>query len=255
MATAFSAGVSKMAVASLRCCKATMHWRNATSKRRACHWSNRDSDLALDTLYHLSSIAMHAGDIGRARSFLDACLARCDEFEQPWWTATALVNLGIAHGVDGDLQQAGELLSHALALFQRLGDAWAMSICLSNLANVAALQHDVARQTRLLLDALRVFVAFGDLWGVSDGLRDIGEVALDRGQYVEATRLWATATALRETIGAPVISINQQLEDAALQRLREHLDPPVFTDAWTQGQAMDIADALVTAEQVAATVD
>ena len=186
MATAFSAGVSKMAVASLRCCKATMHWRNATSKRRACHWSNRTRIWRWIRSTTSPSIAMHAGDIESPRSFLDACLARCDEFEQPWWTATALVNLGIAHGVDGDLQQAGELLSHALALFQRLGDAWAMSICLSNLANVAALQHDVARQTRLLLDALRVFVAFGDLWGVSDGLRDIGEVALIAGNTLRS---------------------------------------------------------------------
>jgi non-specific serine/threonine protein kinase len=209
-----------------------------------------DDLVTLDTLYHLSSVAIHQGDTQHAQEFLDQCLPLAEEQHHSWWAAAVLLNLAITEGVAGALDTAGELLTRSLAICHAVGDQWLTSICLSNLATVAGLQGDVHRQAVLLQDGIEHFAAIGDMVGITDCLWSLGVAALRNGQPGSAARLFGASQGLAQAVGSPVTAINQGADEQNLRDARELLGEDVFRVAWAEGERMSLPDALAEARLV-----
>jgi len=71
----------------------------------------------------------------------------------------------------------------------------------------------------------------------------LASVVAVQGEPDWAARLWGTAEALREVIGAPLQPIERADYDHAVATVRDHLGEEAFVSAWTEGRIM-------TAEQV-----
>jgi hypothetical protein len=117
--------------------------------------------------------------------------------------------LGKVETARGDHAFARTLYEESLAMAQEIGDKELIASCLEGLASVVAMQGEIA-------------------W---------------------ATRLWGTAEALREAIGAPLPPIEWADYERAVATARDHLGEETFASAWAEGRAMTAEQVLATGER------
>ncbi len=131
--------------------------------------------------------------------------------------------------------------------------------------------HDIARdigdRTEIayaMADLVRVDVERGELDGATEALaeslpransmsaRIIVLLALEgaaglaaaRGDDALAIRLWAAAAADRETSGFANMPADQRLVDARMAEARDRLQPEAVAEAWAEGHALTLDDAV-----------
>ena len=127
--------------------------------------------------------------------------------EQPWRLADALVTLGYAAVDRTCYERAQTLLEEGLTLYTRNGAQTEIALCLE---------------------------AFAALAG---GTR----------QPERAVRLWGAAAALRETLGYPLAPTEQVHHDRRVAAVRAQLDEATWQQAWTEGRAMPLDQAIAYA--------
>jgi hypothetical protein len=91
---------------------------------------------------------------------------------------------------------------------------------------------------------LRERVEAGDLQGVVESLEGVAAVALARHQWTDGVTMLATASAWRRDHGVPLIPALQERSDRDLAQARLALLPNAFEQAWTQGEALAIDQAI-----------
>jgi predicted ATPase len=89
----------------------------------------------------------------------------------------------------------------------------------------------------LAQESLALFRELGDRWGIALALDRLGTVAW-------AVRLWGSAEALREAIGAPLPPIERADYDQAVAAVRACLGESTFVAAWAQGRMLTAAQVL-----------
>lgn len=88
----------------------------------------------------------------------------------------------------------------------------------------------------------------GDRELAATSLEGLASVAGVQGELTWAVRLWGTAEALREAIGAPLPPIDRADYEQAVATARDHLGAETFASAWVQGRTMTVEQALTTGE-------
>jgi hypothetical protein len=86
-------------------------------------------------------------------------------------------------------------------------------------------------------------------WDCAACIEGLAAVAGAQDNVARAVRLWSSALAIREAIGAPLPPIDRPRRDKALARLRAQLDDANFAAAWAEGQAMSLEQAIAEALQ------
>jgi hypothetical protein len=69
-------------------------------------------------------------------------------------------------------------------------------------------------------------------------------LAAARGDDALAIRLWAAAAADRETSGFANMPADQRLVDARMAEARDRLQPEAVAEAWAEGHALTLDDAV-----------
>ena len=80
-------------------------------------------------------------------------------------------------------------------------------------------------------------------------LGGMGSVAADRGAHARAARLWGAAEAVRESTGASVSPVEQQLLEGRQAAVREALGKTTLQADWAAGRRLGLEGA--TAEALA----
>ena len=198
--------------------------------------------------------------------------------------AVSLTNLGLVERDAGRPEAAEAAFKEAIDIWERTGDKQRVSVGVHNAAllaldrgrldDAAALlmrAYDIARdigdRTEIayaMADLVRVDVERGDLDGATDALaaslpravsmsaRIIVLLALEgaaglaaaRGDDALAIRLWAAAAADRETSGFANMPADQRLVDERMAEVRERLQPEAVAEAWAEGHALTLDDAV-----------
>lgn len=89
-------------------------------------------------------------------------------------------------------------------------------------------------------ESLRLRLSIGDKHGIAESLERLATLAHCPEQAIQ---LLATAHALRQTIGAPVLPIGQESYDQHLNALRTQMSETTFIQAWNAGQALSYEQA------------
>ena len=153
----------------------------------------------------LGQLALHRGDESTARSLLEEALAVRQEVRRPWGIAWGIYCLADLTAVQSDYVTAHTHYVECLALLRELDDKEFTASCLEGLGVVV--------------------VAKGD----EDGsIPDI----------LWAARLWGTAEAMREAIGAPISPIRRARYEQAIAIARTQLGEQAFVAAWAEGRIM-----------------
>ena len=152
-------------------------------------------------------MARDRGDLDRARSLFEECLAVSREIKNKSLEAQASVNLGHVAYIEGDYRSARSLYRASLAIYRDLGNQEGVAACLRSFAALA--------------------------------------VKEDRAKH--ASRLWGAAEALYEAIGVPLPTNEPWSHPQLLAAARQVLGDGAFEAAWAAGRAMTIEQAVANA--------
>lgn len=179
--------------------------------------------------------------------------ASADASEAAWRLMSVQPDLAVVNVIPlaevalarGDVSAARRWADDAVAVAPGLHLARA----LATRARVAIAQIDTEQAERDAHDALARAAALNGILIVPDALECLAILAVDAGADREATRLFGAAQALRDSTGQKRFSIYDSEHTKAVTALREALSDREFEEAWSEGEAMSIDEAIAYAQR------
>ncbi len=239
------------------------------------------------SLWHLGLIATAMGEYDRAETVLGESLTLSREAADELRVAMALAGLGYVTMERGRYEDAERLYGESLDLNRRLGHDTNVRLALHNLGDLAARRGDLDRAERMLGECLdlargdevRVDVArtlqvlasiavrrgdatrarlllresveiareIGDRPGIALVVETYAALSASGGDAGRALRLAGAASALRETIGAPLSPSEREDLDAALESARRALGDESARRETDAGARMAVDEAVAYA--------
>jgi tetratricopeptide (TPR) repeat protein len=204
----------------------------------------------LGVAYRLENLGWQAGrfgDYAAARVWFTEALSilhRLDKPEDASYTMSLIGELALR---EGNYQQAQAYLEERLSLLHETGDndIW----LLAHLGYAVLRQGDYARARSLFTEVQQAFKEAQSRIGVVYTVEGMASLSVAQGQPKPATRLFAWANAMRETIGDTRPPIEQADVDRDLATIHTQLDDAAFAEAQTSGRAMSMDEALALALQ------
>ena len=131
-----------------------------------------------------------------------------------------------------------------MAQSRAIGDRWALSLPLRNLGIVALRQGDYQHASALLKESLAILQETQEKWFISRSLETLAGVTALAGDHECAARLFGAGEALREVVGASVLSFYRADYDRGVAAARAGLEPTDFDRAWAEGRALTWEQAI-----------
>jgi hypothetical protein len=146
--------------------------------------------------------------------------------------------------LQGDLERAKATSEEAAAMLREQKYLSYLADALDNLGWVALLRDESERARTLYIERIQLRLDTGDNLGAPDDLEGLACVAAARGETERAARLFGASEALSEEMGAPPESGESALQEPYLAAARSQLDEASWQEAWAQGQAMTLEEAI-----------
>jgi predicted ATPase/DNA-binding winged helix-turn-helix (wHTH) protein/predicted negative regulator of RcsB-dependent stress response len=144
----------------------------------------------------------------------------------------------------GKMAGARDLYQQALFSFREAGDRWGCGRSLADLGKIYCEQGDYDAAQSAYREALKIFVDLGHRRGLARILEGCACLALARGHAERALKLAAAAAHLRRLIGAPLLRAEQLKLDQTLLAAWESLSESEGRNAWAEGSAMSVEEAI-----------
>jgi non-specific serine/threonine protein kinase len=256
---------------------ALAYWQADYRTARA-HWEQglalfrKQGDLrrAAGLLNNLGMVASEEGDFNAARAAYEESVAINRELGDRLGMGYSLHNLGTLASAQEEFAAARSLYEQSLAIYREAGVPWDTAASLQCLGWTAFEQGDLVAAHALHAESLSICRELGDRAMIAESLEALaalareqaGNGAPERGVSVSrvvdagrssaaacrAARLLGAAEALREEVGVPVRTSEQEVYDRGVDRVRRLAGEAAFAAAWAEGRAMTleqiIADAL-----------
>jgi predicted ATPase len=145
--------------------------------------------------------------------------------------------------LEGDNELATSLFETALTSFDSCGDASATARALESLALAALRRGDPRDAGRRVAQALTLARPVGDNRLIAHALPIAAAVVVAREPAV-AARLLGSADAVRRALEVPLEHLEREVAGEAEVRARNALSDAAFSAAWTDGEALDVEEAV-----------
>jgi tetratricopeptide (TPR) repeat protein len=186
-------------------------------------------------------VAIAEGDDRLAGSVLEEGLAAAQGARDKLELALLYNGVGELRRSLGDYNEARTAYEAGLVLSREIGSASFEGVLLFDLGAVALAQGDVTAAIEFYQDALRTAPRTSGLPAVLEG---VAEVLATCGESERATRLFASAAAMREAAGHPVEHTDRPAHERAVSLVRETLGDARFAVLWAEGRAAARQDAI-----------
>ncbi len=176
----------------------------ATTLQQECLALYREYDSTFGiaaALHNLANVLFRRGDLVRAVALLEEALVLQRQLNRKDILAAFLNSLGNALMHQGHHQRATALFTESLALCRELGDSWATAMPLRNLGLVARSQGDYERAAILFEESLALSQQTGSVQDTTVAINDLGQVACAQGDYEQAIALHDESLALARQLG------------------------------------------------------
>jgi predicted ATPase/DNA-binding CsgD family transcriptional regulator len=198
------------------------------------------------TLHLLGRVAYYEGDAISARELGRQSLQVARALPDDWLIAWALHLLGLAAHITDDFATARRHYEEVLTIRRRLGFQEGIGMCAFLLGLVAYRLGDYAESHALTREGLMVFHGLGAKWTVQNALGASACLAA-LAQPRLAVRLAGATQAHGDAVAVPPIPLVQGILRPSLARLRIELGEAEFLEAWAEGQALSIDEAVADA--------
>jgi predicted ATPase/DNA-binding CsgD family transcriptional regulator len=128
-------------------------------------------------------------------------------------------------------------------------EGWHHSVALTTRARVAIAEGDLEQAERDAHAALAAATEVAALLGVPNTLDVLATSATNKGMYPEAARLFGAADGIRGRTGEVRFQIFQAAQDAAVESLRNAMQPDDFESTWAEGAQLSNDDAIAYAQR------
>jgi DNA-binding NarL/FixJ family response regulator/Tfp pilus assembly protein PilF len=233
------------------CAVANCEGQIAAAKRygeegvRLCRAMEAQWDLALS--HFVLGFAINAeDDHTRAFHHFAECHSLFQALEDTWGISVALGGLGFVACQLGDLATARSRFEEAVVLRRASSDKWNMADALNLLGEVVQRQGELEQANSLYAECLALDHEVGDKAHTALVLHHLGVIAQLQGRNECAARLLAAAATLRQRIsGGTFNTFTTAAEyEEDISAVRAALGEETFTAEWTQGEAMELEQAI-----------
>jgi predicted ATPase len=198
-----------------------------------------------NSLSHLGIVLAAQGELAAGQGAIEDAVRQAQELGNVRSIAHWTKALGAIAVLQQEHPRARDLLEQSLSLYRSLDDAWGILGSISSLALVALDEHDNGRARRLLRESIELLRKNGHHYRAAKLLDLSARLAADEGRNRRAAGLFASANACRESGGAELFEGEVRPDPAPyIGQLRSALGEAAFCEAWTQGQAMTLDQAL-----------
>jgi predicted ATPase len=184
------------------------------------------------------------GDLERATQLLEEALTMFRETGDQALIASVLTHLGFTFLFQGDLERATVTSDEAAAMLREQKHLSSLADALSNLGWVALLRGDSERARALYAESIRAQREIGAKVTAPENLLGLACVAAARGEAERSARLFGASEALPEAMGAPLEPGEMALQEPYLAASRSQLDETPWQEAWAEGRAMTLEEAI-----------
>jgi tetratricopeptide (TPR) repeat protein len=185
---------------------------------------------------------LQLGRMGPARRNVTEAIDRHLALGDRQAAAGAMPALGLIAQFDGDLPEARRHFEAALTTLRDGGDAFMVAMTECMIGGVDRQEGNVGAAMQRYEAGLLGYLRVGNVMGVSWVLCFIADLAVERGQPRRALRLMGASDRLRGGTELPNL-VAGSLGDVAL-RARQGLDPAAADDAYQQGYALSLEEAV-----------
>jgi predicted ATPase len=208
-------------------------------------WRNLGERVSVArALSNLGNVAKLQGEFARARELYRESLGIFEEVGDATGVAWTRNQEGDTAREQGDQAGARMLYEQSLSAFRKLGDHFGIAGTLADLGNLACEQEKFAEADALYRESAGMFQALENKRGVARVLEAFACSAAARGEAERALRLAGAATALRQSIGAPLRAVEQARLERRLEPARVAAGVAQGRMAWLEGWVMPAEEAL-----------
>jgi len=187
------------------------------------------------------------GDPTGARRMLEEALRGAREVGDLRYIGLLLASLGSIALYEKDYTRARARFEESLALRRELGDTWGLAQSLMGLATVEQEAGAYGEAHALLKEGLAIELDAGDRLGMAGTLESLAALAAAEGRWVQAARLQAAASLLRERLGVHPWETVTRDRERQVDAARTALGEDAFAEAWANGRAMTLDETLAYA--------
>lgn len=195
-------------------------------------------------LYALGMAELNRNALERASALLEeAATLECASGDTTD-VARVLSVLGLVAVVRHDYERAVALHEEGLVLAQRAEDDLAIGLSLRMGALAYSGLGDHQRANDLCKEGLERALRQRILHQTGHHLHVAAVLAGSQGRAVRSARLWGAAEALREVIGAGLVSVERYYYEPYIAAARSRLDEASWEAAWAEGRHMASEEAV-----------
>lgn len=152
--------------------------------------------------------------------------------------AVSSLLLGSVALKQGDVATARTRVEEGLLLYREMGYREGIAEALSLLGKVEVARGDLTFARTLYEESLTMGRELGQRELIAIGLEGIACVIAELGDPAQAARLWGTAEALREALGAPLHPVERADYGSAVAAVRDQLGEGAFISTWQEGRLL-----------------
>jgi ATP/maltotriose-dependent transcriptional regulator MalT len=203
---------------------------------------NRRGNALAFFLLSLAAGRRHDHDVAVAAAEQSLALFRevGPQYRLPW----AIQRLGVELAGRGDFERAEALFREALLIWQETGYPTGLLMATGNLAHVARRQGDIKQAMKLYGESLTGYAELDQRWMIAQTFIGLADIELASGRARSAARLLGAADALSESIGVTPFGWSEDILPGLVSATRTALREDVFEEAWQEGRALPLEQAI-----------
>ncbi len=220
-------------------------------------WKQLDDPCGLATaLLHRAWSAYAMSEYEIAKQVCLEGLQVLSAADNLWLRAQLLFYLGTAAGFMGEFEQMHAHYTEAMDLFMQVGDRSAVADVLKDQGAMLILESKYAESIDSLLKSVQLcykldhkqYITTGLCWlSVACGMRGMPDPVQ---ASIQAAQLQGAADNLMETVGLIPWTNSNLFVQTVHQYIRSQVDEQQWTEAWTSGHALTLAQAIELASQL-----
>ena len=197
--------------------------------------------------FQLGYVANEAGDFGTARPFLEESLQRFEELDAEHDVLFSLYNLSWACDELGDSERGRDLAEEFVRRARASGNARQVAFGLDLIEFHAREEGRFDDALEAAVEGLRLRRDEGAVQNQLDVLSRLARTHADVDRTETATSLLSASLHLHEELGMQVPLYQEQRNKVTLALTRAALAEPAFAEAWEQGRALTLDEAVALA--------
>jgi predicted ATPase/class 3 adenylate cyclase len=198
-------------------------------------------------VYNAAFAAIEERDFDRAREMFEeaAGIARAEGMKLS--LALCLIHLGYTAALAGDFERAASRLDEGVDLLDELGETTWTPVAHRYLGLLALLEGRIFDAESFLRTSLLEGRERAPQQDLPYSIEGLAAVAAGKGEALQAATLWGATDAVFEKFGLAIREENRQLRERFREELGGSIDGGSRAEAWAQGHAMTLQQAIAYA--------